>query len=380
MKRLISFISCLLLITVLTSCNEKEEPKKKQSEKIKGIWISCYELDFEDKSEIGFTKNIERIFKDIHEKGFNTVFVHLRSHSDAFYKSKLFPISTFIAGKQGKNIDYDPLKTMIYFADIYGLKIHGWINPFRILNGGNIASLSKSNPAYKLIKENDRRVRKANGGYYYNPAYEWVHTLILNGIKEILDNYKIDGIHFDDYFYPTTDKNFDNIEYKKSKNSLSLESWRRENINSLIKQVYTLVHSHKLQFGISPHCSFYYNYSLQYADIEKWCNQDGYVDYIAPQIYYGFKEKQETENSQPLEFKKCLKYWKEKVGNTPLYIGLGLYRCEEKGEFKEDEKIISKQIGLSVKNADGFIVFSYSYLNKNKNQTENIIKKLKPMS
>lgn len=382
MKKTLSALLIIFLSFSFSSCNgektvtEYNEPK----DKIKGIWISCYELDFSDKSEIGFTREIERIFKDIHNKGFNTVFVHIRSHSDSYYKSESFPISSFIAGIQGKAIDYDPLEIMIYFAKIYSLKIHGWINPFRVLIDNNISSLSKKNPAYKLIKEKDRRVRYANGGYYYNPAYEWVQRLIIDGIKEVLDNYKLDGIHFDDYFYPTTEKSFDDEEYKKSKSSLDLDDWRRENINTLIKRVYTLVNSYNIQFGISPHCSFYYNYRLQYADIEKWCNQDGYIDYIAPQIYFGFTEGLKTQQNQPLEFTECLDYWKKRISGIPIYIGLALYRCEENGEFKNDNKIIAKQMEIAEKQTDGFIIFSYSYLSRNKKQTENIIEKLKPMS
>ncbi|MBQ7129350.1 MAG: hypothetical protein IJO19_05125, partial [Clostridia bacterium] len=110
----------------------------------------------------------------------------------------------------------------------------------------------------------------------------------------------------------------------------------------------------------------------------KWCKNKGFIDYIAPQIYYGFKETEITPQKQPLKFKECLEYWNNKVKNIPVYIGLGLYRCEEKGEFKEDNSIIAKQMELSCKKADGFIIFSYSYLKRNKKQTENIVKNLKP--
>lgn len=374
MKKIFCLILCFLL---LTSCAKPIEKRKNYNNKLKGIWISCYELSFKNKSKQHFTKRIDKMLLEIKQNGFNTIFVHIRSHSDSFYKSKIFPISAFVANKQGEKIDFDPLEIILYFAKIYSLKVHAWINPFRVLIGNNIKPLSPKNPAYKLIKENDRRVRKTADGYFYNPSYKWVRNLILSGIEEVLKNYEIEGIHFDDYFYPTTDKNFDFIEYKNSKSSLSLDNWRRENINKLVKSVYKLTHKYGKIFGISPHCSFYYNYYLQYADIEKWCNQNGFIDYIAPQIYYGFYEKEVTPKKQPLAFKKCLDYWNKRVKTKPVYIGLSLYRCEEKGEFKKDNKIIAKQALLSIKKADGFIVFSYSYMNRNKNQIKNLVK-LKP--
>ncbi len=376
MKRIFCILFCLFF---LASCSKTPETKANiYNNKLKGIWISCYELSFKNKSKQAFSSNIDRIFFDIKQKGFDTIFVHIRSHSDAYYKSKIFPISAFVAEKQGANLDFDPLSIILYFAEIYSLKVHAWINPFRVLIDNNTKFLSPKNPAYALIKKNDRRVRNTGEGYYYNPAYEWVRNIILSGIEEVLQNYNVEGIHFDDYFYPTTDKSFDDEEYKQSKSSLSLENWRRENIDKLIKSVYRLTHKYQKKFGVSPHCSFYYNHYQQYADIEKWCKNRGFIDYIAPQIYYGFKEKEITPQKQPLKFKECLEYWNNKVKNIPVYIGLGLYRCEEKGEFKEDNSIIAKQMELSCKKADGFIIFSYSYLKRNKKQTENIVKNLKP--
>lgn len=385
MKRLFALILMLLL---LSSCTFHMNPKKESEETtkstcksstIKGVWISCYELNFSDKSEINFVKQIDKMFCDIKHKGFNTVFVHVRSHCDAFYKSKYYPFSSFVSGKQGVDPGYDPLEIMCYFANMYSLKIHAWINPFRILSDDNVDSLSENNPAKQLIISKSNKVKFVSGGYYFNPAYKSVRTLIINGIKEILENYNIDGIHFDDYFYPTTDKSFDKAEYEKANTSLSLYDWRRENINKLVKQVYKTVKKSDKIFGISPHCSFYYNYNTQYADIEKWCKQQNYIDYIAPQIYFGFETNEKTEESQPLSFKKCFQYWKKHSFNKPMYIGLALYKCgDEDGEWKIKSDIISRQIKYLIENkADGYIVFSYSYFDKNKTEISNAIKIIK---
>ncbi|MEE1003546.1 MAG: family 10 glycosylhydrolase [Acutalibacteraceae bacterium] len=388
MKKLFTII---LIFSLLSSCAYKEsnpyenETKDSTNSSLKGIWLSCYELDFSDKSEKGFTTNINKIFSDIKAKGFNAVFVHVRSHADAYYSSKYFPTSAFISKKQGEILNFDPLNTMCYFAKIYKLEIHAWINPFRITSTTDLSALAENNPALKMIKSNSREVRLANGGYYFNPAYESVRKLILNGVEEVAKNYPVDGIHFDDYFYPTTEKEFDDQEYEKYKKTasspLSLYDFRRDNINKLIKDVYKTCHKYGKIFGVSPHCSFYYNYNTQYADIEKWCNEKGYIDYIAPQIYFGFKTNEKTEDNQPLKFKACLDYWLERTKNKPIYIGLALYKCGTDNEWANYDNIIARQIKyLNTKLTNGFIVFSYSYLKQNKSETENMQKAIINMS
>lgn len=382
-----------LALVFLTSCSVKMISTDTQTDDInntlktnignnknyilKGVWVSCYELDFKNKTKMGFVNEINKMFNDIKSKGFNTVFIHIRSHADAYYKSKYFPFSSFISEKQGLDPGYDPLEIMCYFAKMYSLKIHAWINPFRVSNNKNINYLSDNNPAKKHILNKDGVVKEVDDGYYFNPCYDSVRNLIINGIKEVIENYDVDGIHFDDYFYPTTDKSFDKDEYKKSGSSLSLYAWRRQNIDKLIKQAYKTVKSRNKIFGISPHCSFYYNYNTQYADIEKWCKNDGYIDYIAPQIYFGFDEKTKTPDGQPLAFKDCFNYWKKHCYKKPMYIGLALYKCSEMGEFSKNN-IISRQIEfLNSKKSNGYIIFSYSYFNKNKSATNNAIKIIK---
>lgn len=375
----------LLIPFLISSCGVNKTKSEKTSEntsELKGVWLSCYELDFDDKSETGFAKKINSIFSDIKSMGFNTVFVHARSHCDAFYNSEYFPYSAFISGKQGKNPGYDPLKIMCYFAKIHNLQIHAWINPFRITSNTDTSNLSDDNPALKYIKSGTGEVKKTNSGYYFNPSYKSIRTLIINGIKEILENYSVEGIHFDDYFYPTTEESFDKAEYEKYRQSndvdITLDDFRRENINLLIKDVYSITKKYNKTFGISPHCSFYYNYNIQYADVEKWCENEGYIDYIAPQIYFGFEEKSKTEDNQPLSFKECLEYWKKKTKNKTMYIGLAIYKCGTEKEWLKKDDVISRQINyLRNSKANGFIIFSYSYFELNKIETSNLIKEIK---
>ena len=219
---------------------------------------------------------------------------------------------------------------------------------------------------------------------FFNPASDDVKKIVIKGVEEIVKNYDIDGIHFDDYFYPTTDESIDENEflsYKESGGKLLLDDWRRENVSDLIKKVYSTVKKIKPQvvFGVSPASNIEKNYNTLYADVEKWVTEDGYIDYICPQIYFGFKNVY-----QP--FMQTVKKWKKLCENTSttLYIGLPLYKSgevddyasteddEAKNEFVNNSNIIARQIRYieKIESIKGYFVFSYSYLEKQECEEE----------
>lgn len=141
-------------------------------------------------------------------------------------------------------------------------------------------------------------------GIYYNPGSEEARQLIVDGVKEIVANYNVDGIHFDDYFYPTTDASFDSGTYAAYQNSggtLSLADWRRENVNILVRQTYAAIKSinPSVKFGISPQGNMSNNYNVQYSDVAKWISTSGYVDYICPQVYFGFQNQHQPLRLPP---------------------------------------------------------------------------------
>lgn len=200
--------------------------------------------------------------------------------------------------------------------------------------------------------------------------------MIVNGVKEIAENYSVDGIHFDDYFYPTSDADFDSVaydEYKKKGDDLSLGDWRRDNVSSLIKSVYKAIKkvNPDIRFGVSPASDIENDYTSLYADIEKWVSEDGYVDYVCPQIYFGFRNVK-----QPFMFttKKWVALMRD--SKVDLYVGLPLYKCSKvdeyaasedesiKNEFVDNHDIISRQIIYLSKldKIKGYYIFSYSYL------------------
>lgn len=191
----------------------------------------------------------------------NVLIVQVRPFGDALYESKYFPWSHLLTGRQGINPGYDPLAYMVQAAHKEGMEIHAWINPLRIQTESSPPELAQSNPYQQWRRDPEKAgwTASAGSGKYYNPAYPEVRTLIADGAREIVENYDVDGIHFDDYFYPTEDPSFDEVAYsaykeEQGENALSLEQWRQENINLLIQEVYTAVKEADpdVVFGVSP--------------------------------------------------------------------------------------------------------------------------------
>lgn len=338
----------------------------KIEKEMRGIWISFMELDMEgtDRSYKSFKKKFRKIADKCKKKKFNTLIVQVRPYSDALYNSKYYPFSHIISGTQGKNPGYDPLKYMCDYTHKIGLSIHAWINPYRIRSSDEL-KLSKENP---YIKNKNLGV-KVGKGIYYNPALPKVRKLIENGIKEIIYNYDVDGIQFDDYFYPTTKESFDKKQYLKykdevgEKNAVSLKYWRMANVNILIAECYSIIHnnSKRIVFGISPQGNIENDYEMC-ADVYAWCSKSGYVDYICPQLYYSL-------NNPALKFNKALKNWTsiKFSDDVKLYIGIAGYKAgtdADNGTWKNSENILKQEVELIRKNnLNGFMFYSYKNLN-----------------
>ncbi len=295
-----------------------------------GVWISFLDYSTKGYTRESFTRQAKEMFDKCKENNFNTVFVHVRMFSDAMYNSKYFPWSKYSSGKIGKSPGFDPLSIMVTEAHKRGLKIHAWINPYRITKDTTSNSaLARSSYAYKWRNSKSpslrRNVLNYGGQLYFNPAKPSVQNLIVNGVKEIVKNYDVDGIHFDDYFYPNLDTYAKNSR-KNGKTPLGIVAWRRNNVTKLIRNVYSSVK--KLDknciFGISPagNIDNLYLENNYYCDVKKWMGSTGYIDYICPQIYWSFKHP-----SCP--FKKTLKTWTAvpRHKNVRLYTGLAAYRA-----------------------------------------------------
>lgn len=338
---------------------------------VKAVWISYIEINnlLKQQSEAEFRRSIGKIYDNCSSMGLNTVYVHVRAFGDAFYYSELYPFTKYLSGALGKKISYDPLDIMIDEAHDRNISFHAWINPLRLNSATDIASVSSDYPIGKWYRgtEKGKYIVNVGGTYYLNPAYDEAIKLVGNGVREIVSGYDVDGLHIDDYFYPTTDASFDSTAYA-SFGSGTLSSFRINNCNKLVKEIYDAVNdcSKTVIFGASTQGNMYNNLTQLYADTEAWC-KGGYIDYFAPQVYYGF------ENSG-VPFKGCVDDWSDLVSGTKvkLYIGLSLYKIGEedtwagagKQEWINTRTMIKRQIEYSFdcKNCDGIALYCYNYL------------------
>ena len=354
-------------------------------DELRGVWISFLSYNSKGYTKESFTRYIQRVFDNCVNNKMNAVFVHVRMFSDAMYSSRYFPWSSYASGKQGRNPGFDPLDIMIKEAHSRGLKIHAWINPYRITNATMKTSyVARNSYAYKWMhsknKSTRRNVLKHNGALYFNPARSTVRNYITNGIKEIVNNYNVDGIHFDDYFYPNLGsaykKNFDYKEYRSyvkscrrhHKTPLGIVAWRRSNVNRLVRMAYTAVKNidSNCEFGISPagYISNLYSKCAYYSDVKKWMKTPGYIDYICPQIYW-------SQRNHTAPYNKICNQWAsiKRLDNVKLYTGLAAYRAGiSKKEAKliydkywaKSNSILKRQIQYGrTKGSSGFIFFSY---------------------
>lgn len=358
------------------------------SGEMRGVWVSYLDWNGWAKDEAGYKKAMDQTLDLCVQKGLNAVFLQVRPDGDAMYPSQYFPWSKFASGKQGKNPGYDPLAYAVQAAHQRGLQLHAWINPYRITGYLNrYSDLCASNPAIAWAKDgdssNDRWVLCQNGEYYYNPAIPQVRQLIIDGVKEIVTNYEVDGIHFDDYFYPNLDDSkaetwFDYPEYQASGTSLSVAAWRRNNVNELVRGVYGAVKSIRPQalFGISPE-GYLQNLrkdTRQFTDVDAWMTQSGYVDYLMPQIYWGFEAKQNGQVAG-YAFANCLNEWVtlKKKGNVKLYVGLALYKTgtdavdgNEVPEWQRYHDIMKREVqaGRATGQVSGYCFYDVSSLTR----------------
>lgn len=353
----------------------------------KAVWLSYLELNafrnsVSNNNEEEFRSFFQRVLNRCKKCGFNHIIVHVRPFGDALYESSYYPWAACISGKQGKNPGYDPLKIMVEMSHENGIEIEAWINPFRISSGSDISRLSDDNQAkaWSASPETERNVLIFENALYYNPASEQVRKLICNGVQEIVEKYDVDGIHMDDYFYPTFTNEtythvFDAVEYEeaikenKISSNITIADWRRENINTLVSEIYKTIKSidNNVTFGVSPAGNLANLTSdlEYYVDIDTWVKKEGYVDYIMPQIYWGFTNEQAP-------FDKILEQWVKLTDNSDvkLYIGLQLYRMgttdKEQTDYKELQSagLITKELKQLQETAkvNGCCFFSYQYL------------------
>lgn len=343
---------------------------------VRAVWITFLEFSSKGYTVNSFTNQITEMFDKIAASGMNEIYVHVRPFSDAMYRSVYFPWSKYASGKQGVDPGFDPLAIMVNAAHTRNLKLHAYINPYRVCAEADFGNLAVNSPAYKWLndddEENDRNVLKFGKMYYYNPSSDDVINLINNGVAEIVKNYDVDGVIFDDYFYPTLGSNysskFDSEEYADYKlntaNPMSIVDWRRDNINKMVKTVYATVKSSgkNRTFGISPagNLANLRANDKYYVDIDRWGREAGFVDYIAPQQYWGFEHS-------ICPFEENVNKWMAVVTNpnVKLYVALPMHlaQAQETSEWKNNHDILGRMVtSLRNKSLSGFSIYRYHYI------------------
>ena len=345
---------------VTLSPQEEDEP-------LVGVWVPYFSLAAPEGTQEAFEANYKEIADTAKENGVNAMFVHVRPFSDSLYQSQYYPWSHILTGTQGQDPGFDALQFMIDYTHSLGMEFHAWLNPLRVKTKDTPGTLAESNPYVQLGQEYPEYFMEYDGGVYLNPAYPYIRTLIADGAAEIAAGYDVDGIHFDDYFYPSQDSALDSTAYESYvqtvEQPLSLLEWRTANINAMVAQVYEAIKGVKPEvvFGISPQGNIR-NDEAMGADVKTWAAVPGYVDYLAPQLYFSFE-------NEALGYTEALEEWAAlpRHDGLDLYAGLALYKAgtdADNGTWLGRDDIIALQAEAALEAGyQGVILYSSDYLN-----------------
>ena len=336
---------------------------------MRGVWVSYMDLDESgspNRSEETFRARFDAIVQNAKAAGMNTLIVHVRPFSDAMYPSNLYPWSHLVGGTQGQDPGFDPLAYMVAATHAAGLSFQAWVNPLRVQLNGLPPSLSDLNP-WNVFRADEKRRSWAveyGGNKYLDPGFSGVRDYITAGVREIVEHYDVDGVQFDDYFYPTEDAAFDAAsyaEYQKNAggDALPLDEWRCENINALLKSVYAAIKAANpaVQFGVSPQGNLTNDYKMG-ADVAVWVQNPGYLDYICPQLYYNY-------DNPTLPFASAVQTWRDLVTQPQvrLYFGLALYKANtnaDSGSWLSGTDTLARQVKTGREaGCDGFLIYAY---------------------
>jgi len=344
---------------------------------VQGVWVTTvFNIDFPSKVSLSVDTlklELDIIVSNCKNKNVNTIFFQVRPACDAFYNSDIFPMSKYLTGTQGKKLDndFDVLAYLIKKAHENDIALHAWINPYRVTASENDA-LSTNSPAKKYP---ETVMKGSDNNLYFNPSSPKAQEIIIDGVRELVNKYDIDGIHFDDYFYPECEFD-DSAEYKKYANGMNLDDFRRNSVDTLIKNTYEQIKAlnSAVEFGVSPQAickNFTVNignkqittkgfetYTQAFADSEKWVINK-WVDYICPQIYWAIGDERASFDAVAYHWSKLT----DKHG-VKLYIGHAAYKRDE---FKADEYTKQLIFAKTLPAYKGSIFFTYSDLLKLEN-------------
>ncbi len=348
------------------------------SDRMNGIWISQFDLQpifvngGKQRAEAEYTEMAKKMITNLIESGFNTIFLQVRPNGDSMYESEYFPTSQYVAGTFGGKLNYDAIEIFVSIAKDAGFEIHAWINPYRLCTPAQMEQGGKGKLLEWYNNSMGRRIKLGTDGkLYLDPSYPEATELICNGAREILQKYDFDGIHIDDYFYPTSFDIDDSVEFAAS-GYTSKSEFRIANTNATVKALYNTVHEFDGKiFGVSPAGNIHTLASKYYIDVYEWCGNIGYIDYILPQLYFGFENSTAPFNTILMAWANAVKY-----EDIDLYVGLAAYKTEAAGkgeldtyagatgkyEWQNNKDILKRQV-IAIDNnevADGFCIYTFS--------------------
>lgn len=378
-----------------------------REEQFRGVWVSTvYNLDFPSKKGISkdaYKKEYIKLLDELENLNMNAVIFQVRPKLDTFYKSEINPWSEYLSGKQGKSPNWDPMEWMVEETHKREMEFHAWFNPYRVTTAEEntksiqtqLSELSENNWA----RNNPQYVYRFAGRLYLNPGEPAVIEHINQSVMEVVENYDIDAVHFDDYFYPFKSSGSDwyfseekNTFNKYKGGASNVSDWRRDNVNNLVKKLHDSIEEHNknkntnVEFGISPFAIWGHkgssnlvnrengsytpvtsgnSYNSQFADTRKWVKEN-WVDYIAPQVYWTFDEK-------AAPYAEIVHWWTDVVKDTDvnLYIGHANYRINS--SWKSPGELCNQlKFNSQYEEIKGSIFFRYENLLKSKQgNTEN---------
>jgi len=368
----------------------------------RGVWVSQYAGDVKPYSNQDiFKAELLAVLDTMEKYRLNTIIYHLRIMNDALYKTNLSPISHYVQG-----IDFDEWDYLEWFIDEChrrGIEFHAWLNPYRIQSSvqdaQTIANRYKDYPLNPA--SNPKNIIVGTDGAILNPGEPKVREFIIDTCMELIANYDIDAIHFDDYFYASMNPNADIETYNKYKNNsqtTNIEDWRREQVDIFIRDLskeiraYNRTYDRQVQLGISPSgvwksgngivtydengtaitngsnttTSFNHYGAYLYSDTKKWIDEE-WIDYILPQVYWAFTHPTASHADIVDWWAKVVKY-----KDVNLYIGIGLYMSSGTNTYSwgTDPYEVANQILFSSanENVDGISFYKLSELKVFKNQ------------
>ena len=372
-----TFIVILTLLLVSLSVPFSDHVSAEETP-VRGVWVSSvFNIDYPSApglSDEQLRQEADNIISNCVATGMNVIYFQVRPCADALYNSTIFPKSRYLTGGGNGYLSFDPLAYMVELAHANGIQLHAWLNPYRVTtHNGDDLNLFPANSPQRLHPE--YLMRAGDGNYFFNPALQEVRDLITAGVVEILDNYNVDGIHFDDYFYPDT--SFDDSAQFAASSQSDLTQWRIESVNALVKQVSEAVHARGSVFGISPR-GIWANANENalgsatngggslnsiYCDSLRFI-KEGWVDYICPQIYWNI-------GFEIADYAILVPWWCEAVKDTDvnLYIGMADYRIPEAkaGSVWSGTAELARQLELnkSYPAVKGDVHFSYGSIVQN---------------